>query len=978
MDFCLARTAGTLPHGLLSARLDRKGPHESTVERRCQRRFAVWDIHTMSSARWAENLFDFPSGRPISRLVAAFCISLVALMWMGLVLQFSAERELLIKAREAENDNLTKLFEEHVARTLAAATVTLREIETEYKIHGNAFDLAQYYRTRRAVLEPYSILSVVDAEGYLVLSTLPFTRPQYYGDLENTRFHINNPTQDIFIAKPRLGSVSGNATIYLTHRMNNADGSFNGNTGVGMDPRYFSRFYDQVDIGPNAVVSLIGEDGVTRAQRSATPGETPTIGQDMTGSSLFTKYLPRQAQGHFREAGAIDGIGRLYSYRTVEGYPLVVLVGTSEAAALTSLFARQRIYLVSAAVATVVILGFGALVIFQISQMRLTGATLRRNEERFRLFISGVTDAAIFTLDDRGAVITWNEGAERLNGYSADEVIGRPMDRFYTVEDRAAGVPAKLLRDAAEAGSMENEGWRLRKDGSLYRAEVLITAVRDEGRGLLGYTTVTRDITERRRAEAEAQESRMRLVGIIDSAMDAIITIDEQQHIVIFNHTAERVFGYAAAEMIGQPIERLIPTRFQASHRRHVDGFGKAGVTTRSMGRLGTIFGVRANGEEFPIEASISKVEIKGATNYTVILRDVVDRQRAQDALRQSESRLARAQSMAKIGNWELDLIAGRLVWSDEIYRLFELDPAQFGASYEAFLNAIHPDDRDRVNAAYTHSVKERLPYQITHRLLMSDGRIKFVEEHCETEYAPDGTPLRSLGTVQDVTDHVGAEETIRAALREKEILLKEVYHRVKNNLQVVSSLLRLQGRGISDPGTKQILQESANRVASMALVHEQLYRSGDLSNISFGKYVKQLVEHLMQAHLPLSQRVPVHIEVEELSLGIETAVPCGLIINELISNAYKHGYGADVASGEVWLRAERVEGGVVRILVADDGRGLPAAFDPRQVRSLGLQLVVTLTGQINGDLRYGSADGRTWFEVTFRPETPEADRLTA
>ena len=130
---------------------------------------------------------------------------------------------------------------------------------------------------------------------------------------------------------------------------------------------------------------------------------------------------------------------------------------------------------------------------------------------------------------------------------------------------------------------------------------------------------------------------------------------------------------------------------------------------------------------------------------------DVSERRQTSEALRNSELRLNEAQRIAHLGSWELDLRTGRLYWSAEIFRLFEIDPNEFDATYETFLKAVHPDDRDAVNLAYNNSLRDRLPYRIIHRLQMPDGRIKHVEEQCESEFTPEGTPLQSRGTVQDV-----------------------------------------------------------------------------------------------------------------------------------------------------------------------------------------------------------------------------------
>ena len=177
----------------------------------------------------------------------------------------------------------------------------------------------------------------------------------------------------------------------------------------------------------------------------------------------------------------------------------------------------------------------------------------------------------------------------------------------------------------------------------------------------------------------------------------------------------------------------------------------------------------------------------------TAVVRDITERLRAQQTLQDSESRLRQAQQIAGIGNWELDLTTNHLWWSEEIFRIFELDSTRFGASYEAFLDAIHPDDRDRVAAAYTGSLENRTPYEIGHRLRMADGRIKFVEERCETDYASDGTPQRSRGTLQNVTERILAGESLRSKRRLERRGQRYCHHRPERHVRVGQS-------GLHDP----------------------------------------------------------------------------------------------------------------------------------------------------------------------------------
>ena len=326
------------------------------------------------------------------------------------------------------------------------------------------------------------------------------------------------------------------------------------------------------------------------------------------------------------------------------------------------------------------------------------------------------------------------------------------------------------------------------------------------------------------------------LARILDLADDAIISVDADQRILLFNQGAERIFGYSFQEIEGQLLDNLLPSRLAEAHRHHIREFGRSGSQARRMGERREILGRRKDGTEFPAEASISKVDTDDGTMFTVILRDV--------------------------------------------------------------------------------------------------------------------------------TRRVQAEEKLRTSLREKEALLKEIHHRVKNNLQVVSSLLGLQSRAVQEERTRKMFQESQNRVHSMALLHEALYQSDNPSRVDVPEYIRQLAAHLFQSYGVKSENVRLRTELETLYLSMDAAVPCGLIVNELVSNSLKYAF-PDGRDGEVRIALRQQPHGIAHLIVADDGVGLQQDFDWKRSRSLGLRLVHTLAEQLGARIEVASRRG-TEVRLTF------------
>jgi len=219
----------------------------------------------------------------------------------------------------------------------------------------------------------------------------------------------------------------------------------------------------------------------------------------------------------------------------------------------------------------------------------------------------------------------------------------------------------------------------------------------------------------------------------------------------------------------------------------------------------------------------------------------------------------------------------------------------------------------------------------------------------------------------------LASDQKLRQSLAEKEALLKEIHHRVKNNLQIVSSLLYLQEDYMKNAKGVEILRESQNRVKSMALIHEQLYGTTDLAKIDFGRYIQGLTANLFDAYGIDPARIRLNVEANDIALGVDMAVPCGLIINELVSNALKHAFLVDT-SGTIDIVIRTLDAGRIEIVVADDGIGLSELPADAEKKSLGLRLIDTLTTQLDGTLAIKKENG-TRFSITLNaPEHPKKE----
>ncbi|MGE5492210.1 MAG: PAS domain S-box protein [Actinomycetota bacterium] len=406
---------------------------------------------------------------------------------------------------------------------------------------------------------------------------------------------------------------------------------------------------------------------------------------------------------------------------------------------------------------------------------RRTGVLALRDRETRLRFAAQAAGLGIYDVDFATGEIHWSPEMRAIAGLPREDTpisvqdiarIVHPDDRERVMAKIAAATDPKIAAD------FEDEHRLVRPDGTLrwVRAKGRTFFAGDNGECRpVGCAGVVIDITESRTYQEALAESRARLAALIDSSTDAILSIDTDQRIVLVNPAACRMFRCRAEDVIGTPHDRFIPERFRETHRQHVQRFLEKGVSSRAMGQAGTFLGLRSDGEEFPIEASIAKTRVGGQWQMTVIIRDVTERKAAEEALRRSREELAMAVRGADIGTWNWDMRTGDMVWSERCRQLFGI-PLDEPMTFQLFLGALHPDDRTMAEKAVSRALEEHQEYNLELRVLWPDGSGHWVAVVGRGHYdGESGEVIGMSGIALDISQRKEAEE----ALREREELMR-------------------------------------------------------------------------------------------------------------------------------------------------------------------------------------------------------------
>jgi len=660
-----------------------------------------------------------------------------------------------------------------------------------------------------------------------------------------------------------------------------------------------------------------------------------------------------------------------------------------------------------------------------ISERKLAETALRATETRFSALIQNSSDI-IRILDRNGRILYESPSAERILGYPPGYLIGRdPMEYIHADDLERVKNDFKEVIDQTNPGTPTE--FRIRKaDGEYLWVDSIGTNLL-EVPGVNGIVITTRPIQQRKQAEtqikttlSQLEQNEALLRKVYDILPIGLWLADKNGTLLYGNPAGVKIWGAEPHVPIDQ---------YGIFKARHYPSGEEIAADDWALAR--TIHeGVTIKDELLEIDAFDGKKKI--IVNYTaplydasgtidgaiVVNQEITDKVQAEKALRDNQARLATAMDIANLVNWEFDIATGMFTFDDRFYALYETTADREGGnqmSAETYMREfVYPDDRPAVLAAIQKNITITDPSytgQIEHRITPRDGSVRTIIVRYAPVMGPDGKVIRIFGANQDITDRMLMESEIRslnivleqrvkdrtealvetneklkqenvqrleaegklqASFDEKVMLLKEIHHRVKNNLQIIASLLNLQSRYITDEKTLAAIRESQNRVKAMALVHEKLYRSEDIAHISLHEYLRFLGTGLFQFYDARVRGIQFKLEISDIDVDIDAAIPIGLIINELISNSLKYAF-PEGRTGEVSISVKK-EGHTLNVLFHDTGIGIPADLDWRDAPSLGLRLVNTLVDQMNGTIELDRSDGTT-FTMVLHEKEPRGEK---
>ncbi|HOP40502.1 MAG TPA: PAS domain S-box protein [Geobacteraceae bacterium] len=570
-----------------------------------------------------------------------------------------------------------------------------------------------------------------------------------------------------------------------------------------------------------------------------------------------------------------------------------------------------------------------------------------------------------FRSTEDGELISANPAVARMLKYESPEEMIRLVNRRKIAA--ALYMNASHLRELMER-VVRQEGWQFSeerfycKDGSVITCDFHYRALPCRDGMPREFEGFVLDITRRKEADARLLLTKY----CVDHApVDISLLEPPTARIMYANEAMCRNLGYAPEELVAKTAMDLDPSLTVEK----IAEFERLFSAGESIPPFETVHR-RKDGTLFPIENVLKRLSFEGLDVVVCFAQDITKRKQAETMLKEQFHFLQQLLDSIPVPVFFKNVEGYYLGCNAAFESFFGLPRSQvvgktvYGLAPRELAD-IYRDSDDLLLRNPGTQIYETV-------IELSDGTRHDVVFNKATFVETDGRIAGIVGAIVEITERKTVERSLQASLSEKEVLLKEIHHRVKNNLQIICSLLELQSDNLRDEHYRRVMVDSQNRIRTMALIHEKLYRSESLAIIDFREYIEDLVEYLFATSVRNPDLLELAVDVGEVSLGMDEAIPCGLIVNELLSNSLKHAFPCD-RKGAISVQCHAEGDGLITLVVSDNGIGLPSGLDFRNTESLGLQLVTILVKQLRGDIEVGGAG--TTFTIRFRSpargETP-------
>lgn len=580
---------------------------------------------------------------------------------------------------------------------------------------------------------------------------------------------------------------------------------------------------------------------------------------------------------------------------------------------------------------------------------RQKARALTSQSEKTTLILDGMRDG-YYEVDLKGRFTFVNEALARNWGRSREEMLGRSYRDFLEADsiDRVFAIFNEVFRTGKARLGIQAQVRDVR--GVRHIIEFSVSLLKDEGGQPSGFYGIIHDVTERVRIEQELREANARFESLLEALPDVIYFKDPAGKNLIVNRAMEELTGLKKDELMGKTDEQIFPPELavqcQKSDRTVLEGqkpqrFHETRVDDH--GRKQYFETIKA-----PVFDQSGKL-----TGIVGISRDITEMKEAEITLAAQKALFQTVLDSAEDIIFIMDKDFKILLFNRAAERYFGLSPDEVVGKYfgEVYLAESWPAARER----FDRVLRGEIVREDVHINYKGKKMILSVTEVPLRDKA--GEIYGLCGIAREVSTRVELEKALESSLKEKEALLREIHHRVKNNMQIISSLLNLQAYNVGNPELTAILKDCQNRIRSMAMIHEHLYKSTNLARINFADYLNRLLVHLYNVHNQSQEKVKLETELEPIEMDIGTAIPLGLLASELISNSFKHAFPGG-RSGRVRVIFKALVPSGFKLEISDDGVGLPEGFDLGPGRTFGLQLVDLLKDQIGARLEVDRTSG--------------------